>query len=62
MILVTHRSSSLAQTDKLLVLNDGRTQVFGPSAEVLKALSGAQQQHAGAQTAPASTHRQSADA
>ena len=59
---MTHRSSSLAQTDKLLVLNDGRTQVFGPSAEVLKALSGAQQQHAAAQVPPASINRQSVDA
>ncbi|MDZ5436030.1 type I secretion system permease/ATPase [Pseudomonas fluorescens] len=42
-ILVTHRSSVLAQADKLLVLNDGRLQAFGASQEVLKALSGAQQ-------------------
>ena len=47
-VLVTHRSASLAQADKLLVLNEGRTQVFGPSAEVLKALTGAQQQQAAA--------------
>jgi ATP-binding cassette subfamily C exporter for protease/lipase len=40
-ILVTHRSSALAQADKLLVLNEGRLQAFGPSQEVLKALSGA---------------------
>jgi ATP-binding cassette subfamily C exporter for protease/lipase len=40
-ILVTHRSSALAQADKLLVLNDGRLQAFGPSQEVLKSLSGA---------------------
>ncbi len=39
-ILVTHRSSALTQADKLLVLNEGRMQAFGPSAEVLKALSG----------------------
>ncbi|WP_017905888.1 type I secretion system permease/ATPase [Pseudomonas asplenii] len=39
-ILVTHRTSSLAQADKLLVLNEGRVQAFGPSAEVLKALAG----------------------
>ncbi|KPA96339.1 hypothetical protein PF70_03616, partial [Pseudomonas asplenii] len=39
-ILVTHRTTSLAQTDKLLVLNEGRMQAFGPSAEVLKALAG----------------------
>jgi ATP-binding cassette subfamily C exporter for protease/lipase len=43
-ILVTHRSSVLAQADKLLVLNDGRLQAFGPSQDVLKALSGAQEQ------------------
>ena len=53
-VLVTHRSSSLAQTDKLLVLNEGRTQAFGPTAEVLKALSGAQK--------PTSINRQSAGA
>jgi ATP-binding cassette subfamily C exporter for protease/lipase len=40
-ILVTHRSSALAKADKLLVLNEGRLQAFGPSQEVLKALSGA---------------------
>ncbi|MBB3241949.1 ATP-binding cassette subfamily C exporter for protease/lipase [Pseudomonas sp. Tn43] len=39
-ILVTHRSSALAQADKLLVLNEGRLQAFGPSQEVLKALAG----------------------
>ncbi|MBV4485026.1 type I secretion system permease/ATPase [Pseudomonas sp. SWRI153] len=43
-ILVTHRSSVLAQADKLLVLNDGRLQAFGPSQDVLKALSGQQDQ------------------
>ena len=53
-VLVTHRSSSLAQTDKLLVLNEGRTQAFGPTAEVLKALAGAQK--------PTSLNRQSAGA
>ncbi len=43
-ILVTHRSSVLAQADKLLVLNDGRLQAFGPSQDVLKALSGQHEQ------------------
>ncbi|BCT33299.1 type I secretion system permease/ATPase [Pseudomonas protegens] len=42
-VLVTHRSSVLALADKLLVLNEGRLQAFGPSQEVLKALAGAQQ-------------------
>jgi len=41
-VLVTHRSSVLAQADKLLVLNDGRLKAFGPSHDVLKALSGNQ--------------------
>ncbi|MGY2288332.1 type I secretion system permease/ATPase [Pseudomonas sp. SDO528_S397] len=42
-ILVTHRSSALAQADKLLVLNEGRLQAFGPSQDVLRALSGQQE-------------------
>jgi len=41
-ILVTHRSSALAQADKLLVLNEGHLQAFGPSQDVLRALSGQQ--------------------
>ena len=40
-VLVTHRSSVLAQADKLLVLNEGRLQAFGTSQDVLKAMSGA---------------------
>lgn len=48
-ILVTHRSSALAQADKLLVLNEGRLQAFGHSQEVLKVLAGNQQ----SKTAPA---------
>ena len=39
-VLVTHRSSALAQADKLLVLDDGRLQAFGPSQQVLRILSG----------------------
>ncbi|MBC3301074.1 type I secretion system permease/ATPase [Pseudomonas sp. SWRI18] len=42
-VLVTHRSSALAQADKLLVLNEGHLQAFGPSQEVLRALSGQQE-------------------
>ncbi|MGY2291893.1 type I secretion system permease/ATPase [Pseudomonas sp. SDO528_S397] len=38
-VLVTHRASALKQADKLLVLGDGCLQAFGPSDEVLKALS-----------------------
>ncbi|SDB54785.1 ATP-binding cassette, subfamily C, exporter for protease/lipase [Pseudomonas sp. NFACC23-1] len=39
-VLVTHRSSALVQADKLLVLDEGRLQAFGPSQQVLRALSG----------------------
>ncbi len=35
-VLVTHRSSALAQADKLLVLDEGRLQAFGPSQQVLR--------------------------
>ncbi len=35
-VLVTHRSSALAQADKLLVLDEGRLQAFGPSQQVLQ--------------------------
>ncbi|WP_338474854.1 type I secretion system permease/ATPase [Pseudomonas khavaziana] len=42
-VLVTHRSSALAQADKLLVLGEGHLQAFGPSQEVLRALSGQQE-------------------
>lgn len=41
-VLVTHRSSSLGQADKLLVLSEGQAQVFGPRDDVLKALSAVQ--------------------
>ncbi len=54
-VLVTHRSSALAQADKLLVLNEGRLQAFGPSQEVLKALAGAQEAARTPNPAPAAT-------
>lgn len=54
-VLVTHRSSALAQADKLLVLNEGRLQAFGPSQEVLKALAGAQEAARTPNAAPAAT-------
>lgn len=40
-ILITHGSAVLNQADRLLVLNDGRLQLFGPAGDVLRALSGA---------------------
>ncbi|MBC8997608.1 type I secretion system permease/ATPase [Pseudomonas sp. N40(2020)] len=52
-VLVAHRSSVLAQADKLLVLNDGRLQAFGASQDVLKALSGAANEQPREKTAQA---------
>jgi len=38
-VMITHRSSALAMTKKLLLLVDGSVQMFGPTAEVMSALS-----------------------
>ncbi|MGV3654332.1 MAG: type I secretion system permease/ATPase, partial [Noviherbaspirillum sp.] len=35
-VIVTHRPSLVAHVDKILVLEAGRVQKFGPAAEVLK--------------------------
>jgi ABC-type protease/lipase transport system fused ATPase/permease subunit len=37
-VVIGHRPSTLAQTDRILVLNDGRLQMFGPRAEVIERL------------------------
>jgi len=49
-VVITHRSSVLAACDKLLLLQEGRQQAFGPRDEVLAAIS---QASARATTAPA---------
>jgi len=36
---MTHRTSVLGVTNKMLVLRDGQVQLFGPRDDVLKALS-----------------------
>ncbi len=36
-IVVTHRPSLIAHVDKILVLDGGRVQQFGPAGEVMKA-------------------------
>jgi PrtD family type I secretion system ABC transporter len=41
-VVVTHRPSLIAHVDKILVLEAGRVQQFGPASEVMKAM----QQHA----------------
>jgi ATP-binding cassette subfamily C exporter for protease/lipase len=38
-VVMTHRTSVLGVADKMLVLKEGQTQLFGPRDEVLKALS-----------------------
>ena len=47
-ILITHRTSVIGVTTKLLLLRDGTAQMFGPTGDVLKAL---QQQNQQAQQA-----------
>ncbi len=37
-VVMTHRASVLGVADKMLVLRDGQTQMFGPKDDVLKAL------------------------
>jgi len=38
MVIVGHRPSTLAHADKILVLKDGRAELFGPRDEVLPRL------------------------
>lgn len=40
-VVITHRTSVLAVSDRMLVLRDGFQQVFGPTGEVLQKLRGA---------------------
>ena len=51
-VLITHRMPILTISDKLLVLNEGSVQGFGPTQQILGALAQARQQ-AAAQRAPA---------
>jgi ATP-binding cassette, subfamily C, bacterial exporter for protease/lipase len=44
LVLITHRNSALSVTTKLLLLRDGTSQMFGPTAQVLAALAKAAQQ------------------
>jgi ATP-binding cassette, subfamily C, bacterial exporter for protease/lipase len=46
LILITHRNSALSVTTKLLLLRDGTSQMFGPTAQILAALAKAAQQPA----------------
>ena len=57
-ILVTHRTSVLGVTNKLLLVQDGSPQMFGPSQQVLMALAQAQQQQQQAQQAQLAAQQQ----
>jgi ATP-binding cassette, subfamily C, bacterial exporter for protease/lipase len=49
-VLITHRSSAIGTTNKLLLLRDGVAQAFGPTSQVLTDLEkAAKEQHAKAQ-------------
>ncbi len=53
-VVMTHRTSVLGVADKMLVLRDGQTQMFGPRDDVLKALNeAAAQARQGAAPVPA---------
>ena len=52
-VVMTHRTSVLGVADKMLVLRDGQTQMFGPRDDVLKALNEAATQARQATPAPA---------
>ena len=43
-VMITHKSSAIAMTNKMLLLVDGVGQLFGPTAEVLGKISQSQQQ------------------
>jgi ATP-binding cassette subfamily C exporter for protease/lipase len=50
-VLITHRPSALGVTTKLLLLNDGTVQMFGPTKDVVAALNEANQKALAAQQA-----------
>jgi len=52
-VLVTHRTSAIAVTTKLLVMRDGQTAMFGPTNQVLAALQENTQKQLAAQQAAA---------
>jgi ATP-binding cassette subfamily C exporter for protease/lipase len=52
-VVITHRTSVLSVTDRLLVLRDGAQQLYGPTAEVLQKLMPAAAPAAPAGAAPA---------
>lgn len=54
-VLITHRSSAIGVTNKLLLLQDGSARMFGPTAKVLTDLTTAAQMKPGTAKPPTST-------
>jgi ATP-binding cassette subfamily C exporter for protease/lipase len=54
LIIITHRSSAISLTSRLLVLRDGAVQAFGPTKDVVKELQRSAQPQPSAASAPAS--------
>jgi ATP-binding cassette subfamily C exporter for protease/lipase len=52
-VLITHRPSALSVTTKLLVMNEGNVQMFGPTKDVIAAMNEANQKALAAQRAAA---------
>jgi ATP-binding cassette subfamily C exporter for protease/lipase len=50
-VLITHRTSAIAATNKLLLLRDGMVAAFGPTNQVLQALQESNQKQVEAQRA-----------
>jgi ATP-binding cassette subfamily C exporter for protease/lipase len=59
-VLITHRTSAIAVTTKLLVMRDGTVSLFGPTAKVLAALQEGQQKQLAAQNAQKAGAQQAA--
>jgi ATP-binding cassette subfamily C exporter for protease/lipase len=55
-VLVTHRTTVLGATTKLLLLRDGAVQAFGPRDQVLQAMANAQQQEVAARQQASATN------
>jgi ATP-binding cassette subfamily C exporter for protease/lipase len=55
-VVMTHRTSVLAVANKMLVLRDGQTQMFGPRDDVLKAMNEAAAKARQPAAAPAAAH------
>ena len=57
-VLITHRTSAIGVTNKLLLLRDGVAEMFGPTQQVLAALAEANQKQAQAQQATQQAQQQ----